>query len=121
MPISYRNGTATFALLRGSRRGATLRARLATASCSPACTLPTDSRFGGGGWLQTVRPPFAGSQTQHCGQVVSGGGASHPPGSGGSDETRPACSVWSIGNIARGVHREHVVAWGRFGLVSPIP
>jgi len=121
MPLDYRNGTAAFALLRGRRRGTALRARRSTPSRSPAFTLPTDSRFGGGGWLQIVRPSFAWSQTQLRGQVVSGGGTSHPPASRWRDEARQACSFWSIGDIARGFHREHVMAWGRSGLVSPVP
>src|SRR5687767_4622035 len=121
MLIGYRNGTATFALFRGRRRGATLRARRTAPSRGATCALPTDSRFGRGGWLQIVRPPFAWGQTQHRGQVVSGGGASHPPAGGRSNETRQTCGFWSIGNAARGVHREHVMARGRAGLVPPVP
>src|SRR5262245_42922399 len=104
MPIGYRNGTATSALLRGGRRGATLRARRAAASRSPAGALPADSRFGRGGRLQIVRPPFARGQTQHSRQVVSGGGASHPSASGRSNETSQASGFGAIGNIARGIY-----------------
>src|SRR5256885_14916920 len=86
MPIGYRNGTATFALLRGSRRGATLRARRATASRSPACTLPTDSRFGGRNRVQIVRPAFMWREGERGWQGVLGGCATGSSAGGGDDE-----------------------------------
>src|SRR5260221_1020532 len=59
MPIAYRNGIATLAIFRGSRRGAALRARRKTTSRGATRTLPADSGFGGRNRVQIVRAPVS--------------------------------------------------------------
>src|SRR5258706_8595533 len=73
MPIAYRNGIATLAIFRGSRRGAALRARRKTTSRGATRTLPADSGFGGRNRVQIVRPPFTWCEGERGWQGVLGG------------------------------------------------
>src|SRR5262245_6005065 len=79
MPVGYRNGIATFAILCCCRRGTTLRARRAATSRGSACALPSNSSLGGGDWLQIVQPVAARRENQRGGETVSGRRATNSP------------------------------------------
>src|SRR5437762_10790835 len=103
MPIAYRNGIATLAIFRGSRRGAALRARRKTTSRGATRTLPADSGFGGRNRVQIVRTPFTWSEGERGWQGVLGGCATGSSAGGGGDEAGQARGVRSVRNTARGI------------------
>src|SRR5882672_2066992 len=101
--IEYRNGIATLAIFRGSRRRAALRARGQTTSRGATRTLPADSGFGGRNRVQIVRPPFTWSEGERGGQGVLGGCATGSSAGGGGDEAGQARGVRSVRNTAQRV------------------
>src|SRR5580700_1868235 len=86
--IKYQNGIATSEIFRCDRRRAALRARLAEAARGSARAFPTDSGFGGGTRLQTIRTPAARREIECSRQAIPGGCA---PASSGAKRGGCAC------------------------------
>jgi hypothetical protein len=78
--IKYRNGTAAFALFRGGRGGAALRARVAPLARGTTGVVPPDSGFGRRGRLQAFRSPATRREIESSRQAFSGGCKAYPSG-----------------------------------------
>src|SRR6185295_752723 len=109
MPVGYRYGIASPAVLRGGRRGAALRTGRGAPAPRAARPLPPDPGLGERDRVPTVRPPSAGCPPERGGTNVPRRGPADPSARQRSDDPCGAGGPRTGGNAAGGLHRERVV------------
>src|SRR4030095_10848686 len=121
MPLEYRDGATTLAVLRGRRRGAALRTRRAASACGSTRPVPPDPGPGERSRRRTVRSAPARCPAERCREGVPGGRPADPSAGQRGVATRRARGARPGRDPAGGSHREHVVARRGSRLVPAIP